>query len=114
MADVVLIVLVIALVLAVILRQIKSDGYLILPKIENGKFQLNALFYILIGVFAGIPIIQTVYAGVHPADGLSLLVGFGIVFSSIYGTNGLIDYAVTISPIVEEPEQLELEEEGGA
>ncbi len=104
MADIVLIVLVIALILAVVLRQIKSDGYLVLPKIENGKFQLNALFYILIGVFAGIPIIQTVYAGVHPADGLSLLIGFGTVFTSIYGTNGLIDYAVTESPLVENEE----------
>jgi len=113
MIDYVLITLLTALILAVALRQIKSDGYLILPKIENGKFQLNALFYILIGVFAGIPTIQTVYPSVHPGDGLSLLVGFGIVFTSIYGTNGLIDYAVTISPIVE-PEPTELEEEGGA
>jgi hypothetical protein len=104
MIDIVLTVLLIALILAVILRQIKSDGYLILPKIENGKFQLNALFYILIGVFAGIPIIQTVYSGVNPTDGLSLLVGFGIVFTSIYGTNGLIDYAVTESPLVENEE----------
>jgi hypothetical protein len=102
MIDYVLITLLLALILAVALRQIKSDGYLVLPKIENGKFQLNALFYILIGVFAGIPIIQTVYAGVHPTDGLSLLVGFGTVFTSIYGTNTLIDAAGTYAAPTEE------------
>lgn len=108
MADIVLIVLVIALILAVVLRQIKSDGYLILPKIENGKFQLNALFYIIIGVIFGIPVIGQIYPTVNPLDALSILIGFAVVFTSIYGTNTLIDAAGTYAtPTPEEPQEPE-------
>jgi hypothetical protein len=95
MAEFVLLLLIIALILAVILRQIKSDGYLILPKIEDGKFQLNALLYIIVGVFFGIPVIGQVYPTVSPADALSLLLAIGIVFTSIYGANTIIDAAGT-------------------
>jgi len=110
--DFVLITLFSALLLAVVLRQIKSDGYLVLPQVENGKFQLNALFYIIIGVFTGIPVIQTVYTGINPSDGLSILVGFGIVFTSIYGTNTVIDAAGTyVAPTSESVKQ---DYEGGA
>lgn len=108
MADIVLIVLVIALILAVVLRQIKSDGYLVLPKIENGKFQLNALFYIIIGVIFGIPVIGQIYPTVNPLDALSILIGFAVVFTSIYGTNTLIDAAGTYAtPTPEEPQEPE-------
>lgn len=89
--DIVLTVLIIALILAVILRQIKSDGYLILPTIENGKFQLNALLYIIVGTFFGIPVIGQVYPTINPTDPLSLLLATGIVFTSVYGANTVID-----------------------
>jgi hypothetical protein len=107
MADIVLIVLVIALILAVVLRQIKSDGYLILPKVEDGKFQLNALFYIIVGVMFGIPIIGQVYPTITSGDTLTLLLGFGIVFTSIYGTSTLVDAAGTAVTPTPEPEELE-------
>lgn len=108
MTDVVLVVLLLGLILAVVLRQIKSDGYLILPKVEDGKFQLNALFYIIVGVMFGIPTIGQVYPTIIPGDILTLLLGFGIVFTSIYGTNTVIDAAGTYAaPTPEEPQEPE-------
>jgi len=105
MADINLIVLILALILAVVLRQVKSDGYLILPKIENGKFQLNALLYIIVGVFFGIPVIGQVYPTITPSDAISLLLAVGIVFTSVYGANTIIDAAGTYAaPAPEEVE----------
>mgnify|MGYP007005627926 CR=1 FL=1 len=108
MTDVVLVVLLLGLILAVVLRQIKSDGYLILPKVEDGKFQLNALFYIIIGVIFGIPVIGQIYPSVNPLNALSILIGFAVFFTSIYGTNTLIDAAGTYAtPTPEEPQEPE-------
>lgn len=105
--DLTLLILVIALILAVVLRQIKSDGYLILPRVEDGKFQLNAFLYIIVGIMAGIPIISQVYPTI--TDTMSLLVGFGIIFTSIYGTNTIIDAAGTAATPTPSTD-----EEGGA
>ncbi len=91
MVDIVLIVLASALILGVVLRQVKVEGYLILPSIKDGKFQLNSLFYVIIGFLFGIPVLEQIYAGISPTEPLSLLVGFGAVFTSIYGANTLID-----------------------
>lgn len=103
MAEIVLIVLLAALILAVILRQMKSDGYLILPRIEDGKFQLNALLYIIVGVFFGISVIGQVYPTVTPGDALTLLLAVGIVFTSVYGANTIIDATGTyVAPNTEE------------
>lgn len=111
MISFVFVALILALILAVIFRQIKSDGYLILPKVENGKFQLNALFYIIIGFFFGIPIIGQVYPTINPTDAVSILLGIGIVFTSIYGTNTIIDAVGTYAA---PSEPLDFEDEGGA
>ncbi len=101
MVDIVLIVLVIALILAVILRQIKTIGYILLPSIVDGKVQLNGLFNILVGIFFGIPVIGQIYVTVIAIEPLSILIGFGVVFTSVFGASSVIEYAATQSPLVE-------------
>lgn len=102
MIDIVLIALLSALILAVIMRQIKVDGFLILPTIKDGKFQLNSLLYIIIGVIFGLTIIGQIYPSVNPSDALSILLGFASVFTAVYGANTIIDTAGTAITTTEE------------
>lgn len=96
MSLVVLVVLVFAVILAVLARQAKSEGWNWKPGYNsNDKFQLNTILYLMVAVIFGIPIVAQIYTSVILTDPLSILVGFYGVFAAIFGTETLIDYGAT-------------------